>query len=174
MPSHVEVVDSSNFDRIWLQFWTTRIQQLLKFYWKNRCFLGFRPFQLNLTTMRFRCPTSLHFGAKLGPKIWKNHFIRPSKTHRFFVLIILALIFMRFGLHLGNQVAAMLASCGPQNASKTNQKGKQKQSWAPKRPQDRFFMDFRWIFDWCLIDFGLIFDWFFGRKWGGEMGCSFC
>ena len=35
---------------------------------ENKCFLGFRPFQLNLTTLRFRCPICLHFGAKLAPK----------------------------------------------------------------------------------------------------------
>ena len=69
MSSHVEVVVSSIFDKFLLQFWTTRIQNLLKFHWKNIYFLGFRPFQLNLTTMRFRCPACLHFGAKLVPKI---------------------------------------------------------------------------------------------------------
>ena len=173
MHSHVEVVVSSIFDRCLLQFWTTRIQKLLKFYWKNKYVLGFRPFQLNLTTMRFRCPTCLHFGAKLAPKIWKNHLTCPSETHRFFASI-LALIFRRFGLHLGTQVGAMLASCGPQNAPKTHQKSKIN----GLGPHDAPKIDFSWIFDGLLVDFWLILDWFwidfFARKWGGEMGCSFC
>ena len=121
---------------------------------ENKYFLGFRPFQLNLTTMRFRCPTCLHFGAKLAPKIGKNHLICPSKTHRFFASI-LALIFMRFGLHLGTQVAAMLASCGPQNAPKTHQKSKTN----GLGPHDAPKIDFSWIFDGFLVDVWSIWDW---------------
>ena len=106
MPSHVEVVFWLIFDRFLLQFWTTRIPKLLKFYWKNRYLLGVRLFQLNLTTMRFWCPTWVHFGAKLAPKIRKTRPKCTSKTHRFFSSL-LTLIFVRFGLHLGGSLDAL-------------------------------------------------------------------
>ena len=105
--------------------------------------------------MRFRCPICLHFGAKLARKIWKKPLICPSKTHRFFASI-LALIFMRFGLHFGTQVAAMSASCGPQNAPKTHQKSKIN----GLGPYDAPKIDFSWIFDGLLVDFGSSLDWF--------------
>ena len=69
-------------------------------------FWGVRLFQLNLTTMRFWCPTWLHFGAKLAPKIRKTWPKCTSKTHRFFASL-LALIFVRFGLHLGGSLDAL-------------------------------------------------------------------
>ena len=56
--------------------------------------------------MRFWCPTWLRFGAKLAPKIRKTWPKCTSKTHRFFSSL-LALIFVRFGLHLGGSLDAL-------------------------------------------------------------------
>ena len=52
-------------------------------------------------------------------------------------------------------------------------KRQNKRSWASRRSQDRFFMHFWWIVCWFLLDFGLIFDWFW-VVWGGVWGATIC
>ena len=68
------------------------------------------------------------------PKSKKIHQKWKSKTHRFLALI-LASILVRFGLHLGAQVGAKLASFGPQDAPKTHQKGKKRDPNAQDGPR---------------------------------------
>ena len=153
MPSHVEVILSSIFD--WFLFQFARILKLKEFDWKNKYLLGFRPFQLNLTTMRFRCPTSLHFGAKLAPKIWKiTSYAHPRR--------------IVFCHHFGIDFYAIWApswdpSCGhvgllwPIKRTQDSPKKQNKRSWASRRSQDRFFIDVWSMFARFWIDFGLIF-----------------
>ena len=117
------------------------------------------------------------FGFQLASKIHQN----PFKIHSqeaFKNWSILASIFERFALRFGSQVGTMLATFfaprrpkrpprRPQDAPtklsrrpQRHQDALKRPQGAPRRLQDRFWVDFSSIFDGCLIDFWLIFHWF--------------
>ena len=92
-------------------------------------FLDVRPFQFNLTTMRFGCPTCLHFGAKLAPKIQKKSPKMPIQDASIFCL--------HFGIDFyAIWVPSWDPSCGhvgllwPTKRTQDPPKNKKKWSWA--------------------------------------------
>ena len=158
---------------------------------KNNVFSKTRCSKLGWIWDAIWVPTWLHFASKIHQSPFKIHSQEAFKNWS-----ILASIFERFGLRFGNQVGTMLPTCfaprRPKTPPRRPQDAPTKLSRRPQRHQDalkrlqrgpktpprsilgRFFMDFRWIFDWFLTEFSLIFDYSFrvffwnqGWKLGG-------
>ena len=95
----------SIFDRFWLSTLTPRISKIEPPLQREHDFSKNRLSKLCTFLIPFGCQLASIFPPKIHQNPFKNRFQEASICS-----LILASIFVRFGLHLGAQVGAMLAS----------------------------------------------------------------
>ena len=169
---------TSFFDRFLIDF-CSRLgppepPKSMKIHWFYKHFLICGFFKLSSIFDTILVPTCLHFPSQNPPKSHQKSILKGIDFLIDFCIDFLW-IFGRFGLHLGTQVGAMLATFspqdGPQNASERSRHptcartsileppgldfgAPRPRFWSPRALIfDGFLIDFRWIFHNILVIF---------------------
>ena len=171
MPSHVNMLFWSMFDRFLLPTSTPRTFKIIVFPKEKQCLFKKSPFEDNIVLGSILEANLAPFSSQNPPKSCKNRIPRGIEKLIDFCFDFWSILAPFWGStwnHVGHQEAPKRPPRRPKRPPRGPQeppKRPPRRLRSPKRPQETSKIDFSWIFDRFLVDFWSILGWFFIVFW---------